>query len=192
MPRPSSSTVTLESMWMVTSTRVQKPARASSMELSTTSKTRWCRPRSAVSPMYIPGRFRTASRPSRTLMFSAPYPGAVASLLLMANRGSGRTRDYTVVTRGVPPSAPIRMASEAHRHEHVREGRILRSLQHPGADFVGQPELDHVPGRMRGEHVEEVAGVESDGHRLARIRHFDVFGRLTLLRIAGRHLERPH
>ena len=47
------------------------PAIASSIELSTTSQTRWCRPRSSVEPMYMPGRFRTASRPSRTWMLAA-------------------------------------------------------------------------------------------------------------------------
>jgi hypothetical protein len=45
------------------------PASASSIELSTTSKTMWCRPvPSSVSPMYMPGRFRTASRPFKTLI----------------------------------------------------------------------------------------------------------------------------
>ena len=39
---------------------------ASSIELSTTSYTRWCRPFSPMSPMYIAGRLRTASKPSRT------------------------------------------------------------------------------------------------------------------------------
>ena len=48
-------------------------ARASSIELSTTSKTRWCRPvPSEVSPMYMPGRLRTASRPSRIWMLDSP------------------------------------------------------------------------------------------------------------------------
>jgi hypothetical protein len=37
MPRPSSTTVTELSGWIVTSTRVQWPASASSTELSTTS-----------------------------------------------------------------------------------------------------------------------------------------------------------
>src|SRR5690606_16453793 len=36
----------------------------------------WCRPEpSSVSPMYMPGRLRTASRPLSTLMESAPYSG---------------------------------------------------------------------------------------------------------------------
>ncbi len=37
MPRPSSATVTELSGWIVTDTSVQKPAKASSTELSTTS-----------------------------------------------------------------------------------------------------------------------------------------------------------
>ena len=37
MPRPSSTTVTESFSWIVTSTLVQYPAMASSMELSTTS-----------------------------------------------------------------------------------------------------------------------------------------------------------
>ena len=36
-------------------TVVAKPAIASSIELSTTSHTRWCRPRMSVDPMYMPG-----------------------------------------------------------------------------------------------------------------------------------------
>ena len=54
--------------------RVQYPAIASSTALSTTSHTRWWRPVMPVDPMYIPGRLRTGSRPSRTWMSSAEYP----------------------------------------------------------------------------------------------------------------------
>ncbi len=64
---------------MVTSMLVACPAMASSMELSTTSQTRWCRPRASVEPMYMPGRRRTASRPSRTWMESAVYAGGLAA-----------------------------------------------------------------------------------------------------------------
>ena len=52
----------------VTSMVSDYPASASSTALSTTSWTRWCRPRSPVEPMYMPGRLRTASRPSRTVI----------------------------------------------------------------------------------------------------------------------------
>jgi hypothetical protein len=52
---------------------VAVPASDSSMELSTTSNTRWCRPvPSEVSPMYMPGRLRTASSPSRIWMLPSP------------------------------------------------------------------------------------------------------------------------
>src|SRR5262249_56050096 len=58
----------------VTATSVAKPASASSMALSTTSYTIWWRPDpSSVSPIYMPGRLRTASRPLRTLIDSASY-----------------------------------------------------------------------------------------------------------------------
>src|SRR5690554_177931 len=44
------------------------------MELSTNSKTMWCRPvPSSVSPMYMPGRLRTASSPFRTLILEELY-----------------------------------------------------------------------------------------------------------------------
>src|ERR1019366_2139863 len=69
MPRPLSETVTDSSACTVTTTRSQKPASDSSTELSTTSKTIWCRPLpSSVSPMYIPGLLRTASSPLKTLI----------------------------------------------------------------------------------------------------------------------------
>ncbi len=70
-PRPSSTTVIMPSALMVTRIVVAWPAIASSIELSTTSQTRWCRPRASVEPMYIPGRLRTASSPSRTWMLAA-------------------------------------------------------------------------------------------------------------------------
>ena len=73
IPRPSSSTVIELSLWMVTCIWVQYPARASSMELSTISYTRWWRPLKDVSSIYIPGLFLTASSPSKIWIWSAPY-----------------------------------------------------------------------------------------------------------------------
>src|SRR5438093_12093150 len=43
------------------------------MELSSTSKTQWCKPRSSVGPIYIPGRWRTPARPSSLSIFEASY-----------------------------------------------------------------------------------------------------------------------
>src|SRR5690349_10596805 len=157
MPRPSSSTVTLLSMWIFTAIAVQCPASASSIELSTTSNTRWCRPRSPVSPMYMPGRLRTASSPSRTLMFSAPYSGACASPLLIAVDCRSRTQNYTAAGSGLPHSDRLpRGVSESHRHEDVRERGVLRAVHDSRSDLVGEPELDNVAGRVDAEHVEQV------------------------------------
>ena len=62
MPRPSSSTVTEPSLLMTTEF-LAKPPIASSIELSTTSYTRWCRAApELMSPMYMPGRSRRCSR----------------------------------------------------------------------------------------------------------------------------------
>ncbi len=66
MPRPSSCTSTEPSSCSVTSMRDAAPARASSTPLSMISHTQCMRPRVSVDPMYMPGRFRTASSPSRT------------------------------------------------------------------------------------------------------------------------------
>src|SRR5471032_1724622 len=78
-PRPLSVIEIELSEWMVTWISVQWPASDSSMELSSTSNTRWCRPvPSEVSPMYMPGRLRTASRPSRIWMEDAPYSSVLA------------------------------------------------------------------------------------------------------------------
>ena len=57
---------------------------ASSIALSTTSLTRWCRPRELVVPMYMPGRLRTGSSPSSTWMLLESY-AAVRFLVLVAN-----------------------------------------------------------------------------------------------------------
>ena len=73
MPLPSSSTVIVLSVFTVTIIFLQCPARASSIELSKTSNTIWCKPEpSSVSPIYIPGLFLTASNPFKTFIESAP------------------------------------------------------------------------------------------------------------------------
>ena len=73
MPRPSSWTSTEPSSCRVTSIRDAAPARASSTPLSMISHTQCMRPRVSVDPMYMPGRLRTASRPSRTRRWWALY-----------------------------------------------------------------------------------------------------------------------
>ena len=62
IPRPSSATVIEPSRFTVTWITLAQPAMTSSTELSTTSVTRWCRPRTSRLPMYMPDRSRTCSR----------------------------------------------------------------------------------------------------------------------------------
>ena len=81
IPRPSSITVMEffvssrdgSSLWIVIATKVACPAKTSSTELSTTSHIKWCNPSGPVLPIYIPGRFRTGSSPSKTVICSALY-----------------------------------------------------------------------------------------------------------------------
>lgn len=56
--------------------RFAYPAIASSVPLSTTSLTRWWSPGDPVVPMYIPGRLRTGSSPSSTVICCARYSPA--------------------------------------------------------------------------------------------------------------------
>ena len=76
IPRPSSVTAIMPSGSSSMTTLVAWPAMASSTELSATSHTRWWRPSTPVEPMYMPGRLRTGSRPSRTTISLAPYEPA--------------------------------------------------------------------------------------------------------------------
>ena len=66
MPRAVSVTWTEPSGNSRTPISSPCPARASSTELSMISHRQCIRPRESVDPMYMPGRFRTASSPSRT------------------------------------------------------------------------------------------------------------------------------
>src|SRR5438876_1676136 len=70
MPRPLSETESEPSSYRVATISSQKPAMASSAELSITSCARWLG-RSVV--VYIPGRLRTGSNPVRTSMEELSY-----------------------------------------------------------------------------------------------------------------------
>jgi len=73
IPRPLSLIRIEPLMSRVISIQSACPATASSMELSRISPTRWCRARSSVPPIYIPGRLRTGSKPSSTSIDDASY-----------------------------------------------------------------------------------------------------------------------
>src|SRR6185437_4295378 len=109
MPRPLSTTEMELSVWITTLMSSQCPASASSMALSTTSNTMWCSPvPSEVSPMYMPGRLRTASRPLRILMLLESYSAARPAGLVTS--GSVAIQFLVVVA-----------CLEAHRHDDVLE-----------------------------------------------------------------------
>src|SRR6188508_3115224 len=100
MPEPLSVIVTDVSGWMVISIVLARPAMASSTALSITSYASWCSPRGPVEPMYMPGRSRTGSRPSRTVMSLAVYVALVIKKALQVAhfRARGSVSDRTVVS----------------------------------------------------------------------------------------------
>ena len=84
-PRPSSDTETEPSLWIITVRQLPYPLIASSIPLSTISHTRWCKPLLSVEPMYIPGLFLTASRPSNILIDDSSYFAIKNHLLIFFN-----------------------------------------------------------------------------------------------------------
>src|SRR5437763_3320880 len=118
MPRPLSVTRTPPLSSRVTTMVSQYPASASSTELSTTSWTRWCRPRSPVEPMYIPGRLRTASRPSSTVIDDALY-----SLLFSVTGVVSPSSDPSGPARSSQCTWPPSLACGKDTPEFVTDGR---------------------------------------------------------------------
>src|SRR6185503_4945118 len=113
MPRPLSTTEMELSVWITTLMSSQWPANASSIALSTTSKTMWWSPvPSEVSPMYMPGRFLTASRPLRILMLLESYSAAA--------RPFGWVTSGSVAIEFLFLGRPCG-ALDAHRHHDVLE-----------------------------------------------------------------------
>src|SRR5438045_2300001 len=159
MPRPLSRTEMELSVWIVTTISSQKPARASSTELSTTSNTMWCRPvPSDVSPMYMPGRLRTASRPFRILMASEPYSLGFAA------------------------------KSDPHRHDDVLEALLARVADQRARRGVAKCALELIT-RDVVQDVEQIVHVEADIERVAGILHLDLLLRLLLVGVRGDDLQ---
>src|SRR5436190_17372382 len=111
----------------------------------------WCRPEpSSVSPMYMPGRLRTASRPLSTLIESAPYSAAPSAEV--SSIGSS-------AIEGVQDG----QAGGVHQDSHgptleVVEQRLVRAgekgLERERLDFV---EERRAPERVqvRGDFIQE-------------------------------------
>src|SRR5688500_4019810 len=113
--------------------------------------------------MYIAGRLRTASRPSRTLILSAEYsatPSALPWPLLPAGTSG--------VCAGLVPDVgsllmSVKSALQPHRHDHVGVLVPLRPdrRHHRLADLVLEVEGDGV-GRDHCKKVADVLRVEAD------------------------------
>src|SRR5665647_1750593 len=129
MPRPLSTTLTPPSDCRVTSMCSACPASASSIELSTTSQTRWCRPRSPVEPMYILGRLRTASRPSRTVIALASSAGSAGLSAFAVDVGSrtfcGLTSDTVLLW--LSHSDPVVSAARDLHRGTIGQGRAMEA-----------------------------------------------------------------
>src|SRR5688500_13956553 len=183
MPRPLSTTEMELSVWITTLMSSQCPARASSMALSTTSNTMWCKPvPSEVSPMYIPGRLRTASRPLRILMLLESYSAGVRPF---SGAGCG------TVANSVPvPSLRGFAPLDAHRHHDVLEVFAPRHLHQRAR--VGVPHRHRDRGRVHVvEHVEEVGDVEADVERIAVVVDGEALFGLLLLVVRADDRQRP-
>src|SRR5262245_35202402 len=108
----------------------------------------WCRPvPSEVSPMYMPGRLRTASRPLRILMLEESYSSAAPRPLLL---GSG----------SVAIEFLVRALLDAHRHDDVAEVVAPRHLHERARVRVAHREA-HGFGIDVVQHVEEIGDVEA-------------------------------
>src|SRR6185369_7044994 len=176
IPRPLSITEIELSVWMVTTISSQKPARASSTALSTTSNTMWWRPvPSEVSPMYMPGRLRTASRPFRTLIESEPYS--------LASGFSGLSEFF-----GWSGFSCSDKALDPHRHDDVLEVLLRRIRDQRARRRVAEGALDLSAGHIV-QDVEQVIDVESDVERVAGVLHLQLLVRLLLLGVGGHDLQ---
>src|SRR3990167_2133374 len=148
MPRPSSLTDRKPSASSLTSMVLAKPATASSIELSSTSANRWCRARSSVPPMYMPGRLRTGSRPSSTSMSAAEDSPGADGLAAGGGldggggggigRGVGSTCGSTLLSSGAAGTG-ARASSSPNREGVLSEEDISGSLgdSNAGASYGG-------------------------------------------------------
>src|SRR5471030_1123438 len=194
-PRPLSVIEIELSEWMVTWISVQWPASDSSIELSSTSNTRWCRPvPSEVSPMYMPGRLRTASRPSRIWIDDAPYSSVLTGTAFSNNELLGISRYCDAAP--VPRAACVSNGGpnlNAHRHDDVFEVGVVGNRDQRRRVRVAQRDVDLVALEVV-EHVEQVGDVEADVDAVAAVVDFKFFDGFFLVGVgrADLHAARGH
>src|SRR5688572_25016950 len=133
----------------------------------------WSPVPSLVSPIYMPGRLRTASRPFSTLMLLAPYS--------FAPFGS------SILSVICCFSFPVRLL-DAHRHDHVPVIAAIGEGDQHAAVRVAESAVDGFTPDV-GQHVEEVSDVESDIEGLARILDLELLLRFFLLIVSARNSQ---
>src|SRR5574341_834732 len=121
-----------------------------------------------VLPMYIAGRLRTASRPSRTLISSAPYLAAACAVMPSL---------YQCVYGG--PSD----VSYSHRHDHTQES-LLRWLTNETRAQRVLEFHDHLRRLHGAKHVQQIPRVEPSGQRLPLVGDHQVLFGLAEVRVA--------
>src|SRR4029450_6498323 len=179
----------------------------------------WCRPDpSSVSPIYMPGRLRTASRPFRTLIASAPYSavavkeGVEASVIRSVTGSSLAVCRRGHLTRLDAQESGIVAGGGEQQFigaGHEGLGAELAQLGKEPGPALGVEMGDHlVQQEQRGMAVEIVAhrpGMGQDGadqqglllaggavlgsHVLGAVRHQELAAMRTGERPAGRLVE---
>ena len=182
MPRPLSTTVTELSVWMVTLISSQWPGQRLVDRVVDDLVDEVVQARARPSPMYMRGRLRTASSPSRTLIASVPYssaPAPGAGGLLGGFQGGPRSF-LEGFGRGSGARGSSRRARPLQRPSWVNksrktftkaaadgpvphpEERALRARRRLEQAAVGGRE-EHLPGERRGSR--EGTGSSRDGAR---------------------------
>src|SRR6185436_11556166 len=143
----------------------------------TTSYTRWCSPDSAVDPMYMAGRTRTASRPSRTRMAPASYSAAASTVLMSSVMSPGGTllcrphpsvSDFEHASQSGQPGHPVPVGGSHQglaplRHRAAQDPQPL--LVELGVEVVEESDRRLAPllavhlDRGQGEGQQKAAGL---------------------------------
>src|SRR5438067_1104495 len=141
----------------------------------------WCRPeRSSVSPMYMPGRFRTASRPFRSLIESVLY--AVLLIGLRSSRHGAQRTGRRCVTgphlenRGDPAAEP-RGRRGARQENRGTFGKTLEKLHGPALGQAGVEIVRREQGSLPSKTL--------DGAPLGELGKRDRAGDLARGRLRG-------
>src|SRR3989338_6725079 len=141
------------------------------MALSRTSNTMWCKPvPSFVSPIYIPGRLRTASSPFKTLMLSEVY-SLIGGFLIF---GLFHVKHKRLLN--------------THRYDDITEFLVFRCRHQDAAVRIAERESGSAAADVV-QPIHQVVDVEADIQWLAVVVGLDFFLRLFLLAIAADNAE---